>query len=226
MGSPKSKFFEDGFAKWTAALPYQMQKDPRLKGMQGPGEAVRKWFELEDRAKGLQDQLQAAKDLGRLPDVPDSPAGYDLGEAPEGVNVNPDVLKGFLEACRENGVTNTAARAVFGMFTESVSKVYQERKAVLKEAMDGVKNEWGENFDGNKELARRALNRFGGEDLGRAIDGDQVLSTNPHVLRALYEVGRAISEGEYVGGLPKGRESGFSLNDAYPSMRDMPERRE
>jgi len=223
QGGEDKSFFEDGFGKWTAALPAEMQKDERLKGMKGPGEAVQKMFDTEKTVSELTEKVKSL-----TPDVPKDPDGYDVGapDLPAGMTVDEEVKKEFLKTCHENKVSKTAAKTIYGMYHKMLMGAFNKRSAALKEAVDGLKNEWGEKFDGNKELARRAIGKFGGEDLVKAIDEADVLSTNPLVLKAFYEVGKAIGEDTFIGGSHKGPSGDLTWNDLYPSMKDIPDRQE
>jgi len=216
-------FFEDGFGRWTAALPAEMQKDERLKGMKGPGEAVSKWFEHEKTVSELNEKVKSL-----TPDVPGSPDGYDVGtpELPAGMSVDEEIKGQFLKTCHENKIPKNAAKAIYNMYHKVLVDAFNKRAEKLKEAMDGVKNEWGESFDGNKELARRAIVKFGGEELAKAIDGEDLLSNNPHVLKAFYEIGKAVGEDSFTGGKPRGPANDLTWDDLYPSMKDIPDRQD
>lgn len=211
----KDSFFEDGFGKWTAALPKDMQKDERLKGMKGPGDAVKRWFDLE----------------GKVGEVPDKPADYDfeVPELPEGMPFDKENVITFKNLAYTTGMSKEAAAKVFSGFMDfQISRFRQEmndRKISRENATKTLHEDWpGEEFNKNVELAKRVYRTFGDDDLKQIIN-DTGLSNEPAMLRFLAKVGKVISEDVLVEGEKGGKEKAESIYDAaYPSMKDMPDR--
>ncbi|MEQ8246108.1 MAG: hypothetical protein RID42_00360 [Alphaproteobacteria bacterium] len=134
------------------------------------GEAA--WSRLYDR-------------LGR----PKEAAGYDAPAIPDGVDVDGEILARAAEAAHKHGLNNRQYRG----FVEDVLGFQSERAAAARSAQDGqrrdaavaLKQAWGARFDGNAEVARRAM---------RALGFPETTARDPAALAHFFSVGQALGE--------------------------------
>jgi len=211
----KDSFFEDGFGKWTAALPKEFQKDERLKGMRGPGDAVKRMFELEEKYGG----------------VPDKPADYDfeMPELPDKMPVDEENINTFKNLAYTAGIGKAAANKIFKGFMEYQAARYRQemndRNASKEDAIRILHEDWpGDEFNKNVELAKRVYRSFG-DDNFKSVLNENGLGNDPSVLKFLARIGSVISEDLLIEGEKGSKGAEESVYDAaFPSMKDMPDR--
>lgn len=73
-----------------------------------------------------------------------------------------------------------------------------------------LQSEYGKGYDDSIALANQMIREHGGEDLAQALAGTE-MSANPHFIRMLVKLGKAIGEDEVIG---RGRKSGFEKTPA------------
>ena len=119
---------------------------------------------------------------------PDLPAGIEYDEAQE---------KTFREAAHTLGLSQSQAKALFDDFNQNAVKAHKEYSDALEktkeEAVVELKKDWGEKFDGNVEVARRAMSEFGGPEVVRFMETSG-LGNNPILVKLFNQIGIAMSE--------------------------------
>lgn len=195
------------------AVPAQQQQQATAK--QSPDAA----------GSGAQDQAKTTDD-GSAPQG--APERYDF-KAPQGAEVDAQVLTAFSEVARDLNLSQEAAQKVL----DKVTPVMAERRAeALKAQLDQARNTWvsaskadkefgGSGLNENLSTAKKALDAFGSTEL-RAFLEDSGLGDHPEMIRLLYRAGRAISSDRYVGGRepaskPAPRTFEEHLANLYPS---------
>lgn len=131
--------------------------------------------------------------LGR----PDKPEGYEIPE--EGID--PQEVSKFRERAFKAGLTKEAAAQLFNeIATEQKIKAEEAAKARANrtEANNAaLKKEFGEALDLRIELAKKALDKFGGEEALKALE-TAGLSDNPAIIKLLSEAGKKLEEGRVL----------------------------
>ena len=135
--------------------------------------------------------------LGR----PDAPDKYEL-QAPEGVSLNAEMTAAFKSQAHALGLNTQQAAKLFEWYGGQTSAVQaaaaQTREAAYSSTQAALKTEWGAAYDQNLDLATRALNHFGGPELGAYLR-DSGLGNNPVLIRAFAKMGTSLTEDGVLG---------------------------
>ena len=188
---------------WLAGMPADLRDNAAFQSMQKVGDLGRAYLEAQaklDRAivppgdSARDDEIKAFRDkLG----VPDNPEGYTFDNAGDEAFAD-----AFRKTAHEVGLSPAQAQKVYADLmkasTEVVQRMQHEATQKRKEATEGLKSEWGDQYDTNDAAARRfaALN---GGDFTEALT-EHGLIDDPRVLRGLYRFANMISEDRLVEG--------------------------
>lgn len=142
--------------------------------------------------------------LGRPEDV----TGYKI-DAPEGVEINQDAQNSFLEMAHKAGFNQNQVEMLaqweFARSQEAQNASQQSSEQAFNDAINGLKNEWGNAFEQNANIAVRAagefLNDADRDFLANAkIDGVNV-GDHPAFLKMFHKIGTQMMEGKQLEGL-------------------------
>ncbi|MDH5556772.1 MAG: hypothetical protein OEZ03_05435 [Alphaproteobacteria bacterium] len=139
--------------------------------------------------------------------VPENPADYEYdppGDLPDYLADagNEDEIAEMFEVSHALGLTQAQLSGLldwrFEKLSEAGEQLGHQMTRAREEAEQGLRREWGRDYDRNLNLSRRALRDFGGEGLpeflSRArVDGTQ-LGNHAEIVRWAANVGRALSE--------------------------------
>ena len=170
--------------------------------------------------------------LGR----PDAPEKYQFDEVtlPEGITYDKDMEDTFRKTAFENGLSQAQANVLFKTYNERTLKQHEDYNQAVKEYHEKVvgelKKEWGNDYDGNLEVARRGFIKAG-EISGIKDDfvkfmTDSKLGDNPMFIKVFHAFGKAISDDSISGITQRGSTPSERKTDSagrpvfdYPSMR-------
>lgn len=212
--APESGNAGGSTGNWFDSLPEDLRGNPN----------ITKYKSLEDFGKG---HLNAVSKLGEkgviIPkddapkeDIerfyntigrPEKPEGYKLesvGNLHPEVKVTPEFEGSFRKMMHEIGVPNKQANSIYKTYLSQISNAMNMRDAQMKEQMEKAHNEllneWGKDFDTNKLMAKRVVEKFGGKE---TLEAFGELGNNPKVLKFLAKVGKKFSEDSFstVGGV-------------------------
>jgi hypothetical protein len=94
-----------------------------------------------------------------------------------------------------------------------------ERKMQQEEAISGLKQEWGEEFDRNIKAARVAVNEFGGDDLKTYLQ-ESGLSNDPQLVKAFSKIGQDfLKEDSFTGDSTP--QYGLTADEAQAKINDI-----
>ncbi|MHA1536204.1 MAG: hypothetical protein ACTSUD_01500, partial [Alphaproteobacteria bacterium] len=121
-------------------------------------------------------------------------------------------LDGFLKLAHSAGFTQKQLDATLGWYFEQVQTADAATRGSLKDATQkagaDLAREWGGDFKANAELAMRAAEVFGGDDLMEMVDRAEIdgvkLGDHPQFVKAFAAVGRAMREAEPLIGMSGG----------------------
>lgn len=119
-------------------------------------------------------------------------------------------LDGFLKLAHSAGLTQKQVDATLGWYFEQVQTLDAAQRGSRQEATDKagaeLAREWGGDFKASAELAARAAEVFGGDDLMELVDRAEIdgvkLGDHPQFVKAFAAVGRAMREAEPLIGMP------------------------
>jgi hypothetical protein len=162
--------------------------------------------------------------------VPDGPEGYIAGPPDDwSAHLQPDEagqarLDGFLQVAHKAGLNQGQLDAVLGWYYDQVRGVDGSQRHALEEATESARAElardWGPQYQANAELAVRAAEAFGGEELVELIETTMVggvkLGDHPQFVKTFAAIGRAMREAEPLIGA--GGEGGFDLERRHADL--------
>ena len=136
--------------------------------------------------------------LGR----PEQANDYDFGEDDEGV------LDDFKEFAHQNNLTQDQADNLLGLFSELEEEEAKNEEQAMEdlkvETTIGLQRDWGKNYDGNLDYARRAYAQFGTPELTEIMDNTG-FGNHPEVIKAFSKVGQLLGEEALAVGTGLGR---------------------
>lgn len=121
-----------------------------------------------------------------------------------------DFVSGYESIAKELGISSVQAS---GMLEKAYSLIQQQDKDVVArqatEWQNSSRNDsefGGRAFEANLEIAQRALNEWGGEQLINILN-ETGLGNHPEVIRFFYRAGKALSEDGFMrGGVSTGKQ--------------------
>lgn len=197
--------------KFLEALPEELRRDPslgKIKDLEGMarsylsaqklvGKDPQQTVELPRADAKFDEKRQIFGKLG----APDSADGYKL-KAPDGLpeqvtRLDTPLGKAFLETAHKVGLLPEQAQAVYENFSSILASTMQEESGKSEKAhaenIAALRTELGEAFDERVRAAEFAIEKLGGGDLREAIN-EAGLGTNPHLVKALAQVGMMMAE--------------------------------
>lgn len=134
--------------------------------------------------------------LGR----PETPDRYELGkslEFPQGFPRDEKVDAFVKDLFHKAGLNPKQAAALYDGFTGMQIKEFQDattaHQAQITAGLDGLRGEWGNQYDTNVAMARQAIHAFGGEDV-KALLNQNGLGDHPLLIKTFAKIGQSLSE--------------------------------
>lgn len=216
---------------WRAQLPDDLKEDKAFTKFEKLGDLGKEYLNLLGKsANSIQlpgdnttDEERATffNKLGR----PENPGGYGLvkPELPEDMPYNEALEKEFREEAHKLGLSDQQAKGLFSWYHQNMTKANAEFSAIRernhKEAMETMQKEWGNKFDENIELGRRAVNTFGGDELKQVLD-ESGLGDHPVMVKVFFNIAKKVGDDKLISGAPpKGDKTGL-LDKIYPTMEE------
>lgn len=128
---------------------------------------------------------------------------YELkNEVAEGQTVDEELFAGFKEIAHKSGMTTKQAQNLLNWYNESqataTNTLKEQEDASYAKEVEALKADWGENFDGQLSLARRALKEFADEDTLQYLQ-DTKLDGNVQLIRLFNKIGKGLMEDTFDG---------------------------
>lgn len=128
------------------------------------------------------------------------PEKYEF-TAPEGGELNPEVMTKFEGVAKELGLSQEAAQKVVDAMGPQIA-------SAQKAQFEAIKTQWtdsartdkefgGDKLDENLAVAKKALDAFGTPEL-RTLLNESGLGNHPEIIRAFYRAGQKISAPNFV----------------------------
>lgn len=138
------------------------------------------------------------------PEPEGAPETYEF-QAPEGTTLDDKVLETFSEVARELNLTQDAAQSIIDKLApvmdaraaENLQARLEQQSVEWRELTTKDKELGGESMKQRLAIARKALDRFGTEELHSMLN-EHGLGNHPEIIRWAYRVGKAISEDTLV----------------------------
>ena len=192
-----------------SSMPVGLKDEPSLQTFDSVDKLAKSYVNAVKMIGGNPDNLVSLPQEGESWDEiynklgrPDRADGYDFGEDDEGV------MDDFKEFAHTNNLTQNQADNLLDLFSEiqqdEAQREQQEMDDLKVETTMGLQKEWGKNYDGNLDYARRAYAQFGTPELTEIMDGSG-FGNHPEVIKAFSRVGQLLGEEALAVGTGLGR---------------------
>lgn len=150
---------------------------------------------------------------GEVQNTPPEPQEIEI-KVPEGANE--ELVTAFKGVAKEIGLDSAKAQKIVDVFIQAEQKLVQAQQNEWRETQKRWYEEvmtdpefGGAKFEHNKNLANRALEKFGGEELIEFLK-NAGLTNFPPLVRAFMRIGKAMEPDSIagkVGGAPQGEDN-------------------
>lgn len=130
------------------------------------------------------------------------PENYDF-EVPEGLELDKELSDKFTDVAKELGLNNEQANKVVGLYAEKVMDMQKAQTEAWNKQVSDWEGELksdpefgGAKFTENAEIARMAINKFGGDELKEALNTTG-LGNHPALVKFMHKIGMAMSEDSF-----------------------------
>lgn len=154
-----------------------------------------------------------------------APEKYDFS-IPEGMQVDEALMSQFEGLARESNLSNEQANKIAGIYAERMQAAEKANAEAWKQLQDkwvgDLRNDsdvGGQNFNANMEIAKDAVNKFGGEELSTALK-ELGVDNHPLLVKAFVKIGKAIQEDSFVS--PGQQGSSKTAQSLYPNSNMNP----
>lgn len=177
------------------------------KGWKHPLDAVSAYAELEKRLGGAITPPAADAPPEAWNDVfdklgrPKDPTGYGLARPKDlpAELLSDDGISAFAQMAHSAGLSKKQGAAVMGFYTAALQQGTSALQQAGAEATAALQAEWGGKYNGNLEVARRAVQRFGGDAAVAALSELEAKAGAAGVVKLMYAIGMAMGEDGFVG---------------------------
>ncbi len=133
-----------------------------------------------------------------------APEDYDDFHLPDGMETDHELTGRFKSAAKSLGLSQTQAQSLVDMYAEHAGQLKQR----FDQAQDAKIADWqkqaradreigGAKFEQSLALAKKAVDRFGGDPLAHALV-ETGAASHPDVLRCFCRIGKGMSEDGFV----------------------------
>ena len=193
----------------ASTMPEGLRDEPSLQTFDSVDKLAKSYVNAVKMIGGNPDNLISLPQEGESWDSfynqlgrPEQADGYDFGEDVDGV------LDDFKSFAHQNNFTQNQADnllELFGDIQEEDAKNEEQAMEDLKvETTIGLQRDWGKNYDGNLDYARRAYAQFGTAELTEVLDGSG-FGNHPEMIKAFSKVGQLLGEEALAVGTGLGR---------------------
>jgi len=126
------------------------------------------------------------------------PEDYAI-EVPEGFELREDIANDFKAVAKEAGLSQDQASTLVTFWNKLNLKLSEEQASKANDVENYLKGKWGNSFDNNLSVAKKALKHYGNDDFVKFIDKSK-LGNNPDFIEFVYNIGKALQEDSLVSG--------------------------
>ena len=140
------------------------------------------------------------------------------------LTLNEDFVKGVREAFHKAGVSDRAASSLAEFYLGAQAQALQAEVAKINEGVETLKKDYGHAYEGNIEVANRAISRLASDipGLDEAFE-DPRIGSNPALVRLFVWLGQQMGEDTSVtGGERPSEEDAAQIKDKIAAMRNDP----
>lgn len=213
---------------WSASFDEDTAAYVQNKGWKSPADILTSYRNLEKFAGG-------SKNLLELPGVDADPSAWDavfakLGrpESPDGYQLaaegaDPELMGWFKQTAHQLGLTDKQAAKLFegynGLSGQLQEKLQAQMAQESQKAIDSLKQEWGQAFDKQIDMGKRAVAALG-LDEAKLSEYESKLGTG-EMLKLFATLGSKMGEDTFEGGERSGSSFGTTPAAARQQIADL-----
>ena len=233
---PPAKPVEQEIPKFLSYAADKHKKDPKVVADLSKHKS---WSEIVDR------MYAAEGKLAEQPQVPDALEGYEFAEAVFPEELKGDERKQYREELQayikqetesdrkfafENKLSPEIAKKINERFVqrllaqEKAAREFEEK--AKKDGIEALKADWKADLEPNSEIARRAIQTFGGDEIVKRLEA-KGFANDPDVIKIFYTIGKGMGEDTLVPGTGKPadlspeEQKQANLKDRYKNSPEM-----
>jgi len=195
-----------GIEEWKNTLPSEISGDPSMKAITDINGLAKSYVHSQKMigADKIQVPDQYADDaqwrqIYNKLGLPENEDDYKLNLSED--SMDKDFLNNFKKQSFDIGILPKHAEKLIGWYnTEMTTAMENQKKAAADAVQDGLKGlqkEWGEGFEAKANLAARAVEHFGGEDLQKYFN-DSGLGNDVQLIKLFSQIGEGLKEDTFT----------------------------
>lgn len=187
--------------EWMSGIEVDQEyaQDPSLKAIQDVPSLIKSYVHaqrkmgadktvLPNQNSTKEEWMQLYQKLGMPTDFNE----YDLKQAEQNA-LKEEILEEFKKTAYENNILPQQAQAMYDFLNNQAvteaERMQQLQQEKMSEAINNLKEEWGEAFEQNVHTAKLAVNEFGGEELKQYLN-ESGLGNDPNIIKVFNEIGK------------------------------------
>ena len=187
----------------ASQMPPGLREEPSLKTFDSVDKLAKSYVNAVKMIGGNPDNMVAIPDEGEKWDDfynkigrPEKANDYQFGD-------ENGELDGFREFAHDTGLTQDQADNILKLYGEIQQEQEEEHQNSVEELRTNttmeLQKEWGKNFDGKMDYAKRAFAQFASPELSQLMD-ESGMGNHPEMLRVFAKVGELMGEDSLVVG--------------------------
>lgn len=152
-----------------------------------------------------QEGQQQAENKDGQQDKPSVPEAYDF-KAPEGGELDTQLVESFTPLAKELGLSNEQAQKVVDLVPQLQQRIAEQQAEAWgkqvqdwAEAVKADKEIGGDNFQGSLVAVQKVMQQFGTPELKQMLE-QTGMGNNPELVKLIVKVGKAMSEDQFIAG--------------------------
>ena len=187
----------------ASQMPPGLREEPSLKTFDSVDKLAKSYVNAVKMIGGNPDNMVAIPDEGEKWDDfynkigrPEKANDYEFGD-------ENGELDGFREFAHDTGLTQDQANNILKLYGDIQEEQEESQQNSLEELRTNttmeLQKEWGKNFDGKMDYAKRAFAQFASPELSQLMD-ESGMGNHPEMLRVFAKVGELMGEDSLVVG--------------------------
>ena len=187
----------------ASQMPPGLREEPSLKTFDSVDKLAKSYVNAVKMIGGNPDNMVAIPDEGEKWDDfynkigrPEKANDYQFGD-------ENGELDGFREFAHDTGLTQDQADNILKLYGDIQEEQEESQQNSLDELRTNttmeLQKEWGKNFDGKMDYAKRAFAQFASPELSQLMD-ESGMGNHPEMLRVFAKVGELMGEDSLVVG--------------------------
>lgn len=208
---------------FLATLSEGLQSNELLSSMESADTLAQSYLDLHGKYNELENQHGELR--GKIPRAPEKPDDYEFS-LPQGYEGNEERLNAFRQRAFNLGLSQEQFTDLLNWDIESdienANAIAKARANALKETETHLKQEWGDKYEENVEIARNAYEKLTSNEFREIMDRNG-LKNDPIVVHTFHNLGIALSEDAFISAQERAKEKrGRGEGDTpmldFPSM--------